>query len=212
MTAGRGASPPASRVHGRRRWRAVALLLPVAAWMWLAFMLVHELGHVAGAWATGGRLVCVNVFPGQLSSTLVRPNPRPGVVLWSGLLCGWIAPAAARLATRTTGRPRRVLDCWAAFCLLAGGGYLAGGGSERLTDTGQLVAAGWPLPLLVAIGATVASLGYSWSRRAWPRLLTDLGRQPPTRRDVAAAWLLLAAWVAGQWALAAWLAEQGPAA
>ncbi|MEM6799195.1 MAG: M50 family metallopeptidase [Planctomycetota bacterium] len=203
----RDAEATAQRDACRLGVATILLLLPLAVWMWLAMMLVHELGHVAAAGATGGRVVYVNVYPGQLSSTLVRPNPRPGVVLWAGLLGGWLVPAGiAAVASRAPRLVRRTLEAWAAFCLLAGGAYLAVGGVERLTDTGKLVAAGWPAPLLIAIGSTAAIGGYAWSRRVWPRLLSNLTRQPPTRLAIATAWLLLTAWIAGQWWLAWWIA------
>lgn len=181
----------------------VLVLLPLAVWMWLAMMLTHEFGHVLAAWATGGTLVSVNLYPGQLSSTLVQPSPRPSVVLWSGVLSGWLVPTALAGAARQSPPPIRAASaCWAAFCLLAGGLYLAIGGGQRLTDTGQLKAAGWPLGLLVAVGAAVAIAGYLWSRRAWPRLFAELQARPPTARIVVAAWLLLGGWIAGQWLLA----------
>lgn len=185
---------------------AVALLTPVVLWMWLAMMLVHELCHVVGAWATGGVVTYVDVYPGRLSSTLVRPNPMPSVVVWSGILGGWLTPAAVALGCRRL--PvffREVAECWAAFCLLAGGAYLAVGGTERLTDTGQLVAAGWQLPLLITAGASAALTGYAWSRRAWPRLLRTFNPRSMTIRLVALAWTFLVAWIAGQWLLAGWL-------
>ncbi len=190
------------------------ILLPQALWMWLAMMLVHELGHVLAAWATGGQVVYVNLYPGQLSSTLVRPNPHPSIVLWAGLLAGWIVPAAiarsVQVGPLTIGKPgiRHSLNGWAAFCLLAGGVYLAIGGSEKLTDTGQLVAADWPLPWLVAIGTAVAIAGYAWSRRAWPALLRHLEDRPPTSRSITYAWLLLGLWIVGQWWLASMLDTQ----
>ncbi|MEN1678183.1 MAG: hypothetical protein AAGJ46_01210 [Planctomycetota bacterium] len=187
---------------------AVAFLLPVALWMWLAMMLVHELGHVVGAEVTGGVVTHVNVYPGRLSSTLVRPNPMPGVVLWAGIVGGWLVPAALALGCRwLPATVRAVADCWAAFCLLAGGVYLAIGGTERLTDTGQLVAAGWRLPLLIAIGSLAALAGYAWSRHAWTRLLGEINRRSITLAHAASAWAMLIAWIAGQWLLADQLAS-----
>ena len=186
---------------------AVLALLPFTLWMWLAMMLVHELGHVLAACATGGRVLYVNVHPGQLSSTLVQPNPAPSLVLWSGFLCGWLAPQGIAWSLS---RPSRVGDlawCWAGFCWFVGGIYLAAGGLERLTDTGQLVRAGWPLGLLVAIGVVAAAVGYAISRAAWGRLVRRLDNHPPSWPAVATAWALLVIWCVAQWGLAVGLIQ-----
>ena len=180
--------------------RTAAYLLPLAVAMWLAMMLVHELGHVGAACLSGGRIVHLNLYPGQLPSTLVQPNPHPSFVLWAGLLGGWIVPIFGfLLSPRST---RRGAGCWAAFCLLAGGVCLAVGGSEQLTDTGQLLAEGWPNFALVIVGVAVASAGYLWSRRAWIAWLRELATSPPTSRAIAIAWLAVVTWTVVQWQLA----------
>ncbi|QDV74738.1 M50 family metallopeptidase [Botrimarina mediterranea] len=177
----------------------VAALIAVAIWMWLAMLLTHELGHVVAAMFTGGKIMAVELRPGWLPHTLVDPNPRPSVVLWSGFLSGWIAPQMTAPAWRIrAGFVGPVLRAWAAFCLLAGGVYLAAGGAERLTDTGQFLANGWSHALLILIGATVAALGYGRSRAAWIALAKDVEAKPITRRAAIAWWCWLAAWAAGQ--------------
>lgn len=170
--------------------------------MWLAMMLTHELGHVFAAYATGGVLTSVELRPAYLSHTLVRPNPRPSVVLWGGFLVGWLAPFLTIPAWRIQrGFVGPVLRAWAAFCLLAGGSYLAIGGSERLTDTGQLIHVGWRPLLLVGIGLTVAVIGYVRSRSAWIAIAQQLDATPPNWRTATAWWAWLTAWSGGQWML-----------
>jgi hypothetical protein len=90
------------------------------------------------------------------------------------------------------------LRAWAAFCLLAGGVYLAVGGAEQLTDTGQLRAAGWPHALLILVGVAVAAIGYARSRTAWIALARRLDAKPISWRVAIAWWCWLAAWSAGQ--------------
>lgn len=185
-----------------RDTRSLAALLAIAIWSWLAMMLTHELGHVLAAWATGGVVVSVELRPGWLSHTLVQPNPAPSVVLWGGFLCGWLAP----LLTAPWWRVERgligpALRSWAAFCWLAGGAYLAIGGGERLTDTGQLLLEGWPHVLLVLIGAGVAVVGYAASRRAWIAIGGRIEEQPIAWRTAVGWWLWLVAWIAGQGAV-----------
>ena len=105
----------------------VIALIAAAIWMWLAMLLTHELGHVVGAMFSGGTIVAVELRPGLLPHTLVEPNPRPGVVLWSGILSGWLAPQMTAPAWRVrAGFIGPVLRAWAAFCLLAGGRVLGG--------------------------------------------------------------------------------------
>jgi hypothetical protein len=147
---------------------AAVALVAVAIWMWLAMLLTHEVGHIVAAMFTDGTIVAVELRPGRLLHTLVNPNPQPAVVLWAGIRSGWIAPQMTAPAWRIeAGQVGPVLRAWAAFCLLAGGVYLAVGGAERLTDTGQLLTAGWPHALLVLVGVAVAALGYARSRAAW---------------------------------------------
>lgn len=172
-----------------------ATLLAIVAWIGLAMMFVHELGHVVAAIATGGTLGSVELRPGFLSHTLVVPNPRPAVVLWSGFLSGWLVPLLTAPVWRyERGLVGPTLRAWAAFCLLAGGLYLAIGGTERLTDTGELVRVGWSLPMLITIGLIVAGIGYACSRRAWLTMAQRLAKSPPNWRVAAGWWAWLAAW------------------
>lgn len=181
------------------RFAAAVALVAVAVWMWLAMLLTHELGHVVAAMFTGGSIVAVELRPGWLPHTLVEPNPQPAVVLWAGFLSGWIAPQMTAPAWRIeAGQVGPALRAWAAFCLLAGGVYLAVGGAERLTDTGQLLTAGWPHALLVLVGVAVAALGYARSRSAWIALARHIEVKPVTWRVAIAWWCWLAAWTAGQ--------------
>ncbi|TWT97924.1 hypothetical protein Pla108_20780 [Botrimarina colliarenosi] len=171
----------------------------VAIWIWLAMMLVHELGHVIAAHATGGVITSVELRPGYLSHTLVNPNPQPATVIWDGFLVGWLAPQLTAPAWRIdAGLIGTTLRAWAAFCLLAGGCYLAVGGGERLTDTGQLIANGWPHWLLIVIGGGVATLGYARSRTAWIAIARRLESKPINWRIATAWWSWLTTWIVGQ--------------
>lgn len=178
---------------------AVVALVAVAIWMWLAMLLTHELGHVVAAMFTGGTIMAVELRPGLLPHTLVEPNPRPGVVVWGGILSGWLVPQMTAPAWRVrAGFIGLVLKAWAAFCLLAGGVYLAAGGAERLTDTGQLLANGWSHAPLILIGVSVAALGYARSRGMWMAFARDIEATPVSWRIAIGWWGWLAAWTAGQ--------------
>ncbi len=175
--------------------RRLLLVTPIAVWCWLAMVFVHELGHVAAAWLTGGQVVHGELRPGYLPQTLVRPNPRPSVVIWAGLVVGCVAPLSG-LALRSVRWMwiGAVADFWPSFCLLAGGVYLAVGGAEPLTDTGQLIALGWSLWLLVSIGVAVATFGYLRSRASILRIASEFRRRDVRLEEIASWWLLLIVW------------------
>ena len=193
------ATPPG---ESRLGLAGYAALVAIALWVGIAMMLVHELGHVAAAWATGGVVRSLELRPGKLSHTLVAPNPSPSVVLWGGFVVGWLAPGAVAVATRrVNGVLGPTIRAWAAFCLLAGGSYLAVGAGERLTDTGQMLRVGWPLWSLVAIGGGVAIVGYALSRRPWADVLAAQAATRSPWRMAASWWAWLIAWCVGQEAL-----------
>lgn len=173
----------------------VLAIAAMAIGMLVATMFVHELGHVLGAIATGGLVVSVEIRPGRIGHTLVNPNPAPSVVLWSGFLFGWFAPMATRPAWGVQrGLIGPALRAAAWFSWLAFGSYLALAGRERLTDTGQLFANGWPLTLLMVVGAAVAVVGYVFSRDAWATINERLERHPATWRQALGWWLTLTGW------------------
>jgi hypothetical protein len=55
---------------------------------WLGMQLVHELGHVMAAYATGGSVERVVLHPLELSRTDLARNPRPLAVASAGPLGG----------------------------------------------------------------------------------------------------------------------------
>src|SRR5207244_10439690 len=82
----------------------VVLICSTLLGSWLGMQAVHELGHVLGAWLTGGRVARVVLYPLTISRTDLADNPRPLVVVWAGPLVGvtiplllWAVRANARL-------------------------------------------------------------------------------------------------------------------
>ena len=59
---------------------------------WLGMQAVHELGHVLGAWLTGGGIARVILNPLTISRTELAHNPSPLLVVWSGPLFGILSP------------------------------------------------------------------------------------------------------------------------
>jgi hypothetical protein len=73
---------------------------------WLGMQDVHELGHVAGAWLTGGRVSKVVLDPLTISRTDLAENPRPLIVVWGGPTFGVLLPLALWLTARAVRLPQ----------------------------------------------------------------------------------------------------------
>ncbi len=129
---------------------------------WFAMQAVHELGHVVGAWLTGGRVAQVVLWPTTISRTDLAENPRPLLVAWAGPVAGVILPLLAwaiAVAARLPGR--FLLRFFAGFCLVANGLYLGFGSWGHVGDGGDLLrhgAAMWQL-WLFGVAASVAGFG-----------------------------------------------------
>lgn len=133
---------------------------------WLGMMAVHELGHIVGAVATGGKVVRVVLHPLTISRTDVAPNPRPGVVVWMGPIVGCVVPLAMLMLV-----PRRWTVWWniarffAGFCLIANGAYIGLGSFAQVGDCGEMLRTGTPLWVMMAFGVATAPAGfYLWHR------------------------------------------------
>jgi hypothetical protein len=137
-----------------RMRRAMFMAAVVLGSCW-GMMAVHELGHVLGAWATGGVVRHVELRPWRISRTDVMPNPSPLIVAWAGPIVGVIVPLVMwllgrKFATKAT----KLLRFFAGFCWIANGAYLAFGSIGGVGDAGDLLrhgAAAWQLWLFGAV-------------------------------------------------------------
>lgn len=144
----------------RTRLPQLTLIATFLAFSWLAMQMVHELGHVAAAKVTGGRVVRVVLHPLAISRTDVHPNPRPLMVAWAGPLVGVGLPLLALLLTKAASLPGVYLvRFFAGFCLVANGVYLGAGAFFALGDAGEIMAFGSPRWLLVAFGLATIPMG-----------------------------------------------------
>jgi hypothetical protein len=129
--------------------------------------LVHECGHVAGAWLSGGHVAKVVLSPLTISRTDLSENPHPLVVVWAGPVFGAIFPlltwwivAALKL------RAAFLLRFFAGFCLLANGLYIGIGSFDRVGDCGEMLRHGSPRWQLWLFGAVTAPVGlWLWHRQ-----------------------------------------------
>lgn len=116
---------------------------------WLAMQIVHEAGHVMGAWITGGHVQRVVLHPLQISRSDVAPNPSPLFVVWAGPLVGAIVPCVAWwIARRVAGRLEYLFRFFAGFCLIANGAYLGAGVVLPVGDAAEILrqgGSGWSL-------------------------------------------------------------------
>lgn len=152
---------------------------------WYAMMIVHEFGHVVGAWATGGRVERVVLEFLAFSRTDVAPNPHPLIVVWAGPLIGVLVPLLAWGANRGIRVSRDlVVRFWAGFCLIANGAYIGGGSFQRVGDAGEMLTLGSPMWTLWAFGI-MSVLGGLW---VWNGLGARFGFGKPVERgDVLSA-------------------------
>ena len=135
----------------------LVLIVSTLLGSWLGMQAVHELGHVLGAWLTGGHVERVVLYPLTISRTDVAPNPQPLVVVWSGPIVGATLPLLLWGLAAVTRLPGAfLLRFFSGFCLLANGLYIAVGSFERIGDSGEMLRNGsqpWQLWLFGAITA-----------------------------------------------------------
>jgi len=121
---------------------------------------VHELGHVLGAAATGGRVERVVLHPLTTSRTDLSENPEPLVVVWAGPLGGILFPLAMWVgAALMRSRFAFLLRFFAGFCLIANGAYIGGGSFGGIGDCGEMLRHGSPIWLLWLFGLLTVPAG-----------------------------------------------------
>jgi hypothetical protein len=127
---------------------------------WLAMQAVHEFGHVAGAWISGGEVAEVVLHPATISYTRLAENPNPLFVVWMGPLVGIAVPLVAWAIARGAKLPGWYLvQFFAGFCLVANGAYLAFGSFAQVGDAGDLLRHGTRITLLWLFGLITIPLG-----------------------------------------------------
>lgn len=149
-----------TRVH------QIVLIVSTLALSWFGMMAVHELGHVLGAWAIGGRVAKVVLHPLTISRTDLAENPQPLVVVWAGPVFGVLAPLLAwSLAQQFLVSISFLTRFFAGFCLIANGAYLGIGSFAGVGDAGDLLHHGATIWHLWLFGAICVPSGLaSWHR------------------------------------------------
>lgn len=120
---------------------------------WLGMQVVHEAGHVFGAWFVGARVEHIVLHPFTISRTQLVQLPAPLAVTWSGPIFGMAAPLIWYALWSATRLPGGYLwRCFAGFCLLVNGSYLAAGAIFGVGDSQDLLVAGVGAWRMIAIG------------------------------------------------------------
>lgn len=154
-----------------QRARQVSFIVCALALSWLGMMAVHELGHVVGAWSSGGAVERVVLHPLSISRTDVSPNPHPAVVVWCGPILGCVLPAAVATLWPTRRVVAWSLASWfAGFCFIANGAYIGLGSFDGIGDCGEMLRTGTPIWLLWSFGTLMCGCGlFCWHRLGSPR-------------------------------------------
>lgn len=145
---------------GSLTWLAVMLVYLAACWY--GMMIVHELGHVIGAWLTGGVVERVELHPLRISRTDLSFNPHPLVVIWSGPILGCAIPLLLWLAMRKfVPAYGFLIRFFAGFCCIANGAYLSVGSIDSIGDAGDLLRHQCPVGYLWLSGFILVPSGFA---------------------------------------------------
>lgn len=143
----------------RRASQSVLIVSTLGA-SWLGMQAIHELGHVIGAFVSGGIVERVVLHPLTISRTDLSQNPHALLVVWAGPLLGCLLPVLLWQITRWSQWSQTfLLRFFAGFCLLANGLYIGIGSFDRVGDCGEMLRHGSPIWLLWGFGAVTAPVG-----------------------------------------------------
>jgi hypothetical protein len=141
------------------RIQQAALIVSTLLFSWLLMQAVHEFGHMAAAWISGGRVVHEVLYPFAISRTEVQPNPHPSIVVWGGPLFGVLFPLMTYGLFLAAHFPHGFLRFFAGFCLIANGAYIGIGSFQRIGDCKEMLRYGSPIWVLWLFGLISISLG-----------------------------------------------------
>ena len=168
------------------------LIMSTLVLSWLGMMAAHELGHVLGAWVSGGAVAQVTLHPLAFSHTDLSRNPAPLLTVWMGPIVGVVLPGALWALLHLLSVPGAYVGRFlAGFCLIANGAYLGFGTLDRIGDVDVMLRHGTPVWALWLFAAICMPAGLiTWHRLG---LFYGLGRNAePIEPSVAYITLALA--------------------
>ncbi len=142
------------------RLAQITLIVSTLGLCWLGMQIVHELGHVLAAWASGEEVYRVVLHPLTISRTDASHDRQPLLVVWGGPIIGVILPLVA-LAIMKLLRSRwfYLFRFFAGFCLIANGIYIGVGAFEGVGDAGDLIRYGAARWTLIGFGLVCVPVG-----------------------------------------------------
>jgi len=152
-----------------KRYTLILFAISSAITCWLGMMLVHECGHVLGAWATGGTVERVVFYPTVFSRTDLGENPHPLVVAWAGPVFGAVVPLAAWGLARLFARRVVLLQMFAGWCLIANGLYIGAASFLNIADAKEMMRHGSPGWVLWVFGVAAMVPGFWLWHKLGPR-------------------------------------------
>ena len=137
-----------------------AFFLSLLSLCWMLMQLVHELGHITGAWLTGGSFEQLVWHPMVFSRTDFASNPAPLIVVWAGPILGSLIPLLIWfIARRTT--YGFLCRFFAGFCLVANGAYIGFGSFSKAGDCQTMLVSDSPLWTLWLFGICAVAGGFT---------------------------------------------------
>lgn len=137
-------------------------MITYLAFCWYGMMAIHELGHVIGAWLTGGVVERVVLHPLAISRTDLSVNPHPLSVVWCGPVCGCLIPILIWLVVRHfLEKFAHLARFFAGFCCVANGAYLGIGSFDSIGDAGDLLKHECPIGYLWLFGVAMIPVGFA---------------------------------------------------
>ncbi len=161
---------------------------------WLGMMIVHELGHVIGAWMSGGNVEKVVLHPLSFSQTVLSHNPHPLFVVWSGPAFGVLIPFVLLVVMHFAKAPgTNLVRFFAGFCLIANGAYLGLGVFDAVGDAGDMIELGASPWMLWFFGIVTLPTGFWLWHGLGPRFGLDAAGNRATLRSAGVVTALLVA-------------------
>ncbi len=142
------------------RFQQIVLIGSTLGYCWLGMQIVHEMGHVLAAYASGETVHALVLNPMVISRTDVSHDRHPLAVIWSGPILGALIPLASLAFARLLRcRLFYLFQFFAGFCLIVNGAYVGVGSLGRVGDAGDLLGHGAPRWTLILFGLVCAPLG-----------------------------------------------------
>lgn len=149
-------------VNTSRRFHLVHLwylsIVVLLSWLWM--QIIHELGHVLAALATGVAVERVVLHPLAFSRTDLHGGTSSPVIIWAGPVVGCLLPACALAIASMIGTSLVFLfRFFAGFCLIANGAYIGIGWIDQVGDAGDLLRHGTPIWAMIVFGCIGIAAG-----------------------------------------------------